>query len=307
MPSRGQYWKVGGINDKHVIESDLDQALQDKVNAGVEPNLVHTDEANKYDDLLKQEFRSGFFAIRTPTDAFEHRINIPLSALDRDITFPDATTTLLGTNNTASVSNKNIDLTANTVNDSGALGDLIKHNDAKYVNFPKGTADQLLRINSAGTDLEYFTPSTPDFLFADLSADQTTNLGVNDHVEWDTIIESSSLTLSTGSGQANGIIGNLKADTVYLFEAGLTVAGSTNSAELQYQFRDNTGTPQLIGQLANSIMVSSNLNVSFQPIVSAIHKTGGEVSDAELRVILSSSVTAIESDFAYLRIMELTR
>ncbi len=186
MPSRGQYWKVGGINDKHVVEADLDQALQDKINST--------------------------------------------------------------------------------------------------------------------------TPSDPiDFLFADLSADQTTNLGVNDHVEWDTVIENNNLTLSTGAGQANGIIGNLKADTVYLFEAGLTIAGSTNSAELQYQFRDNTGTPTLIGQLANAIMVSSNSNVSFQPIVSAIHKTGGEVSEAEIRVLLTNSVTAIESDFAYLRVIELTR
>ncbi len=33
MPGRGQYWKIGGINDKHIVEADLDQALQAKVNA----------------------------------------------------------------------------------------------------------------------------------------------------------------------------------------------------------------------------------------------------------------------------------
>ncbi len=33
MPSRGQYWKVGGINDQHVVEADLDQTLQTKINA----------------------------------------------------------------------------------------------------------------------------------------------------------------------------------------------------------------------------------------------------------------------------------
>ncbi len=183
MPSRGQYWKVGGINNKHIVEADLDQALQDKINTG--------------------------------------------SAVP------------------------------------------------------------------------------PDFLFADLSADQTSNLTESNHIEFNTIIESNNLTLSTGAGQANGIIGNLKADTVYLFEAGLTIAGSTNSAELQYQFRNNTGTPAVIGHLSNAIMVSSNSNVSFQPIVSAISLIGGEVSDVELRIILNSSVTAIESDFAYLRVIEL--
>ena len=185
MPSRGQYWKIGGINDKHIVEADLDQALQDKINTG-------------------------------------------------------------------------------------------------------GSGD-------------------PDFLIADLSSDQTTNITVSNHIEFDTIIESNSLTLSTGSGQANGVIGNLKADTVYSFEAGLTIAGSTNSAELQYKFVDITGTPTGIGQLSNAIMVSSNSNVSFQPIVSSIHKTGGEITEVELQISLVNSVTAIESDFTYLRVIELTR
>jgi len=34
MPGRGRYWKIGGINDEHIIETDLDQALQTKVNTG---------------------------------------------------------------------------------------------------------------------------------------------------------------------------------------------------------------------------------------------------------------------------------
>ncbi len=185
MPSRGEYWKVGGINDQHIVEADLDQSLQDKINS------------------------------TTPGDPI-------------------------------------------------------------------------------------------DFLFADLSVDQITDLGVNDHVEFNTIIESNNITLSTGAGQLSGLIGNLKADTVYMFEAGLTIAGSTNTAELQYQFRDNT-TTTVIGHLSNSIMVSSNANVSFQPIVSAIHKTSGAVTEVELRITLNNSVTAIESDFAYLRVIELTR
>jgi len=184
MPSRGEYWRVGGINDKHIIEADLDQALQDKINSG-------------------------------------------------------------------------------------------------------GTG-------------------SPDFLIADLSGDQTTNISATNHIEFNTVIESNGITLSTGAGQLSGLIQGLKADTVYIFEAGLTIAGSTNAAELQYKFRDNTLASD-IGQLANSIMVSSNSNVSFQPIVSAIHKTGGSVTEVELQISLNSSVTAIESDFTYLRVIEVTR
>jgi len=34
MPGRGQFWKIGGINDEHIKEVDLTQALQTKLNAG---------------------------------------------------------------------------------------------------------------------------------------------------------------------------------------------------------------------------------------------------------------------------------
>jgi len=34
MPGRGRYWKVGGLNDEHIKEEDLSQALQTKVNSG---------------------------------------------------------------------------------------------------------------------------------------------------------------------------------------------------------------------------------------------------------------------------------
>jgi len=41
MPGRGQYWKVGGINDEHIKEEDLTQALQNKLNSGVSNKTVH--------------------------------------------------------------------------------------------------------------------------------------------------------------------------------------------------------------------------------------------------------------------------
>ena len=37
-------------------------------------------------------------------------------------------------------------------------GDLLKNNGTKFVRMPRGTANQVLRVNSAGTDLEYATP-----------------------------------------------------------------------------------------------------------------------------------------------------
>ncbi|MEE9409702.1 MAG: hypothetical protein V3V41_02115 [Candidatus Heimdallarchaeota archaeon] len=34
MPGRGAVWRIGGLKDKHVLEEDLDDALQSKVNSG---------------------------------------------------------------------------------------------------------------------------------------------------------------------------------------------------------------------------------------------------------------------------------
>jgi len=49
-----------------------------------------------------------------------------------------------------------IDLTK--LNDSGFLqGDIIKHNGTDFVRFAKGTANQQIRVNAGGTDLEFFT------------------------------------------------------------------------------------------------------------------------------------------------------
>src|SRR5262245_61890113 len=38
---------------------------------------------------------------------------------------------------------------------SDAQGDMLKYNGAAYARFPKGTALQMIRVNSGATDLEY--------------------------------------------------------------------------------------------------------------------------------------------------------
>jgi predicted Fe-Mo cluster-binding NifX family protein len=67
----------------------------------------------------------------------------------------------IGATSSDTLSNKNINLTANTVTDtSTALGDLAKSNGSKFVRFPHGSAGTFLETNSAGTDLTWGRPFT---------------------------------------------------------------------------------------------------------------------------------------------------
>lgn len=56
------------------------------------------------------------------------------------------------------LTNKTINATNNTITDTATvLGDLLKSNGTKFLKFALGSALQNLRVNAAGTDVEYYT------------------------------------------------------------------------------------------------------------------------------------------------------
>jgi hypothetical protein len=76
------------------------------------------------------------------------------------ITLPTNTTTIMGTSDTATVTNKTAVLSNNTLTDTGAvLGGIPIHNGTRYVNVPQGPQGTFLGVCGAGT-LGYFTPDT---------------------------------------------------------------------------------------------------------------------------------------------------
>jgi len=119
--------------------------------------IVYTDQANTFGNF-GQTFLSSTLLIRNPANSFSYIFTASAIAADRALTLPllTAPDTLAVLDFAQTFTNKTMTLDANTIGaTSGALGDLIKHNGTKYVRFPKGTANQLLRVNAGGTDSEF--------------------------------------------------------------------------------------------------------------------------------------------------------
>ena len=107
--------------------------------------------------------RSNKLRLWNPAKTFTYQFNTSAIVADRIITYP-----LLTANDeplfktfAATVLNKTVETDNNTIKDSttNAAGDLLKGNATKYVRFARGTALQVLRVNSGGTDLEWAAPS----------------------------------------------------------------------------------------------------------------------------------------------------
>lgn len=85
--------------------------------------------------------------------------------------------------------------------------------------------------------------SSKSVFFATLSASQTTNLATTNHVEFNTTNFSlgSNITLSTGSGQANGIF-TLAAGKSYRIKTSVSVRFSASTDSMRMQWRNNTSS-----------------------------------------------------------------
>ena len=115
-----------------------------------------------------------------------------------------------------------------------------------------------------------------------LSSSQSSNLAADNQIEFDTLdlVSGSGVTLSTGSGQENGIV-TLPSDKTFLVFGAIYAGYSASSGWAYFELRNNSNDSAFHSYGTNAISWSNQkaINMSLQPVFSSIIDTsGGSVS-----------------------------
>lgn len=105
------------------------------------------------------------------------------SGSNKTLTLPNISDSLVSASSTDVLANKTINATNNTITDTSiAVGDLMKSNGTSFVRFARGTALQVLRTNTGGTDLEWASVAFPaaEVVIAQSGAGQLNNVATTD-------------------------------------------------------------------------------------------------------------------------------
>lgn len=139
-----------------------------------------------------------------------------------------------------------------------------------------------------------FVRWSPKYLTATLSASQTANLAVNNHVEFDTkSADSGHITLSTGTGQANGLF-TVPAG-VWVVSARVFAAFANSTAILALQlFDDVAGAAADHSKAIRLRPISQALDESIVSDQGWIVTTTSS-TDLKLEITTSTDVTSIDT------------
>lgn len=107
-------------------------------------------------------FNDQTVKLRNPAGTFSYTLVHGAILADRLLNLPltTATDTLAAIATPQTLTNKIINATNNTLTDtSTALGDILKSDGTKFTRLGKGTANQVLAVNSGGTDIAWTVPA----------------------------------------------------------------------------------------------------------------------------------------------------
>jgi hypothetical protein len=140
------------------------------------------------------------------------------------------------------------------------------------------------------------------YLSVSLSADQTTNISANDHIEFDTIDADGNIVLQTGAGQADGIF-ELLGGKRYLLKGVLRPEFSGATGQLVVAWYDITNSAELgkRGIYEAQTHASNNAN---QPLSDIIVVPSANIT-VELRIISVTALTALANEYCTATLFEI--
>jgi hypothetical protein len=125
-----------------------------------------------------------------------------------------------------------------------------------------------------------------------LSADQTTSLGINDHIEFDTIVDNDTLVVTGGAGQARGIFSGFRPGHTYECEVYIGGEGSDATLNWSAKWFDRVANGS-IGTEAQQLAVTGAANRGFQSVGKAFFRSTSLGDSLEVRITNNTVLTSI--------------
>jgi len=148
------------------------------------------------------------------------------------------------------------------------------------------------------------TAPIKSYAFISLSADQTSNLAVNNHVEFNTILNSvGGITISSGAGQANGLI-TLDAGKTYKITARIRGGFSNAAGWATFQIRNNTAGA-LIGRNGITADMGANTNAVQNDVMAIITTSAPTVIEVREISLQNNYLNAISYLYSSILIEEM--
>lgn len=130
------------------------------------------------------------------------------------------------------------------------------------------------------------------FIQAKLAVDQTTSLGIFDHIEFQVIVDNDKITVSGGVGQLRGVFSGFQPGHVYQCEVYLAAEGATNQLNFAAKWFDRNGS--LFIGTEGVLKVGGAVNdIASQQVGKAFFRATSLADSLEVQITGNANLSAI--------------
>ncbi len=140
------------------------------------------------------------------------------------------------------------------------------------------------------------------FLTVSLAVDQTANIAVNNHIEFDTKDEDGDIVLQTGAGQADGLF-ELESGKKYYLQVSLRPEFSGSTGQLEVAWFDQTNTAE-IGSRAKYEAQDHSGSDANQPTASAIVTPATNII-AKVEILSVTALDGFANEYCHANLFEI--